>query len=96
MEIMGHGIYQTGFLAGDDLHESDEEAKDLIGAKNKSDPRNYTKPHETEAIVRVTSCYLVDRITASIACSPLCQQECGESPPRNCLPRLTSSQNCPR
>ncbi len=35
--------------------------------KNKDDPLNYTKPHEMEALVRVTSCHFVDRFAEFIA-----------------------------
>jgi len=33
--------------------------------KNKHDPRNYAKPHEIDALIRITSCQFVDRFTAS-------------------------------
>ncbi len=35
--------------------------------KNKHDPRNHTKPHEMDALIRILSCDFVDCFTASIA-----------------------------
>src|SRR5205807_7164464 len=34
---------------------------------DKHDLRNHTKPHQMEALIRVTSCHFVDRFTAFIA-----------------------------
>jgi hypothetical protein len=35
-------------------------------AKNKHDPRNHTKPHEIDVLVRGTSCDFVDRFSVSV------------------------------